>query len=209
MGPGSNTTAFKTLPIHFSRFLLSAVFEIWGGKKYGVPLEGHKGGIAAMISIRETTSRDLKDVQKLWADGDVMKFVGFPEGLHETDENMKKWLSWMEEGKSLRNHYSLFDDGVYCGESFYSIDADHDYSAALDIKLFSFARGKGIGTAGLKHAIKEAFANGAKTVWVDPDPQNVKAIALYQRLGFVVKEPPSYVAQQEEGYEAVYMELKP
>ena len=79
-----------------------------------------------MISIRETTSRDLKDVQKLWADGDVMKFVGFPEGLHETDENTKKWLSWMEEGKPLRNHYSLFDDGVYCGESFYSIDADHD-----------------------------------------------------------------------------------
>lgn len=53
-----------------------------------LPLEGHKGGIAAMISIRETTSRDLKDVQKLWADGDVMKFVGFPEGLHETDEKM-------------------------------------------------------------------------------------------------------------------------
>lgn len=74
--------------------------------------------------------------------------------------------------------------------------------------MFSFARGKGIGTAGLKHAIKEAFANGAKTVWVDPNPQNVKAIALYQRLGFVVKEPPAHVAQREEGCDAVYMELK-
>lgn len=115
----------------------------------------------------------------------------------------------MEQGKPLRNHYSLFDDGVYCGESFYSIDVDHNCSAALDIKLFSFARGKGIGTAGLKHAIKEAFANGAKTVWVDPDPQNVKAVALYERLGFVVKEPPAYIAQQEEGYDAVYMELEP
>ena len=162
-----------------------------------------------MISIRETTSRDLADVQKLWADGDVMKFVGFPEGLHETDENMEKWLSWIEQGKPLRNHYALFDDGVYCGESFYSIDTAHDYSAALDIKLFSFARGKGIGTAGLKYAIKEAFANGARRGWVDPDPQNGKAIALYQRLGFVVKEPPAYVAQQEEGYDAVYMELEP
>lgn len=162
-----------------------------------------------MITIRETTSRDLSNVQKLWADGDVMKFVGFPEGLHEIDESMKKWLSWMEQGKPLRNHYSLFDDGVYCGESFYSIDVDHNYSAALDIKLFSFARGKGIGTAGLKHAIKEAFANGAKTVWVDPDPQNVKAVALYERLGFVVKDPPAYIAQQEEGYNAVYMELEP
>lgn len=32
-----------------------------------------------MITIRETTSRDLSNVQKLWADGDVMKFVGFPD----------------------------------------------------------------------------------------------------------------------------------
>ena len=161
-----------------------------------------------MISVRETTSGDLNDVQKLWAAGDVMKFAGFPEGLRETDENMKKWLSWVEQGRPLRNHYSLFDDGVYCGESFYSIDTDHNCSAALDIKLFSFARGRGIGTAGLKHAIQEAFAHGAKTVWVDPDPRNVKAIALYQRLGFVVKEPPAHVAQQEAGYDAVYMELE-
>lgn len=162
-----------------------------------------------MILIRETTSKDLADVQRLWADGDVMKFVGFPEGLHETDEDMKKWLSRIEQGKPLRNHYSLFDDGVYCGESFYAIDAGHDGSASLDIKLFSFARGKGIGTAGLKHAIREAFAHGAKLVWVDPDPRNEKAIALYWRLGFAVKEPPAHIARQEEGYDAVYMELEP
>ena len=162
-----------------------------------------------MVAIRETTSKDLNDVQRLWADGDVMKFIGFPEGLHETDEYMKKWFSWIEQGKPLQNHYSLFGDGVYCGESFYSIDVDHDYSASLDIKLFSFARGKGIGSAGLKHAIEEAFANGAKLVWVDPNRHNVKAIALYQRLGFIEKEMPAYIAQLEDGADMVYMELKP
>ena len=40
----------------------------------------------AMIEIRETTEKDLKNVQRLWADGDVMRFVGFPDGLHQTDE---------------------------------------------------------------------------------------------------------------------------
>ena len=45
-----------------------------------------------MILIRETTSKDLADVQRLWADGDVMKFGGFPEGLHETDEDMYNGL---------------------------------------------------------------------------------------------------------------------
>lgn len=160
-----------------------------------------------MVEIRETTSRDLNDVQKLWADGDVMKYVGFPDGLHESDEYMKKWLAWIEQGKPLQNHYSLFEDGVYCGESFYSIDADHDNSATLDIKLFSFARGKGIGAAGLTYAIQEAFANGAKSVWVDPNRQNAKAIAMYQRMGFVEKEMPAHIAQQEDGNDIVYMEL--
>ena len=44
-----------------------------------------------MITIRETTQEDLASVQALWADGDVMKFVGFPDGLHQTDEQMRRW----------------------------------------------------------------------------------------------------------------------
>ena len=38
-------------------------------------------GMMKIIEIRETTTKDLHDVQRLWADGDVMKFVGFPNGL--------------------------------------------------------------------------------------------------------------------------------
>ena len=37
-----------------------------------------------MVTIKETTREDIKNVQRLWADGDVMRFVGFPDGLHET-----------------------------------------------------------------------------------------------------------------------------
>lgn len=44
-----------------------------------------------MIKIRETTCEDLSFVQKLWADGNVMKFVGFPDGLYETDKQMQAW----------------------------------------------------------------------------------------------------------------------
>lgn len=43
-----------------------------------------------MIKIRETTSTDICFVQKLWADGDVMKFVGFPDGLQEERELQQK-----------------------------------------------------------------------------------------------------------------------
>ena len=159
-----------------------------------------------MIEIRETTVHDIKNVQRLWADGDVMKFVGFPDGLHRTEEEMKNWFRWIESGRPVLNHYSIFEDGQYCGESFYRIDPEHR-SAALDIKLFAFARGRGIAAAGLSHAIREAFRNGAETVWVDPNPENAKAIALYKRLGFRQKEFPDHLMREGEEPDSVYMEL--
>ena len=160
-----------------------------------------------MVIIRETTANDLAHVKQLWADGDVMKFVGFPEGLQETDENLKRWLTRIAASRPNTNHYSVFEDDVYCGETFYSIDPNHGHSAALDIKLFSFARGRGIATAALSFAIREAAKNGAKTVWVDPNPANTKAIALYERLGFLRKPMPDYLLS-EEGLSSVYMELE-
>ena len=159
-----------------------------------------------MIEVRETTVHDIKNVQRLWADRDVMKFVGFPDGLHRTEEEMKNWFRWIESGRPVLNHYSIFEDGQYCGESFYRIDPEHQ-SAALDIKLFAFARGRGIAAAGLSHAIREAFRNGAETVWVDPNPENAKAIVLYKRLGFRQKEFPDHLMREGEEPDSVYMEL--
>jgi RimJ/RimL family protein N-acetyltransferase len=160
-----------------------------------------------MIEIKETTARDIENIQRLWADGDVMKFVGFPDGLIKTDEEMKNWFMWIESNRPVLNHYSIFEDGKYCGESFYEIDREHR-CAALDIKLFRFARGRGIATAGLTHAIKEAFRNGAETVWVDPNPENTKAIALYKRMGFRQKDFPDHLLSGDEVRSSIYMELR-
>ena len=78
----------------------------------------------------------------------------------------------------------------------------------MDIKLFRFARGKGIATKALSYVIEEAFRNGAETVWVDPRPANSKALALYRRLGFIRKEMPEHViALGEDPDEFVYLEL--
>ena len=159
-----------------------------------------------MIEIKETTARDIENIQRLWADGDVMRFVGFPDGLHRTSEEMQDWFRWIESNRPVLNHYSIFEDGKYCGESFYKIDAVYQ-SAALDIKLFEFARGRGIATAGLTHAVREAFRNGAGTVWVDPNPENTKAIALYRRLGFKQKAFPEHLISKDEEQHSVYMEL--
>lgn len=161
-----------------------------------------------MIEIKETTVDGLKNVQRLWADGDVMRFVGFPEGIAETDEAMRSWLDWVIDNRPKANHYSVFENGEYCGETSYDIDPEFK-SASLDIKLFGFARGRGIASKALKFAIDEAFRNGAETVWVDPSPENVKALALYGRLGFTKKPMPENVIDLGEDPETnVYMELK-
>lgn len=160
-----------------------------------------------MIEVKETTLNDLDNVQRLWADGDVMRFVGFPDGLHRTREEMQGWFRWIEANRPALNHYAIFEDGNYCGESFYDINPEHQ-SAAMDIKLFGFARGRGIAAAGLRHAIREAFRNGAEIVWVDPNPENKKALALYQKLGFQQKAFPEYLLSADEEPSSVYMELR-
>ena len=109
------------------------------------------------------------------------------------------------------NHYSIYTDDIsYCGEAFYEIDTEHGNAASLDIKLLPKARGKGIAANALTHAIAKAFENGAEKVWVDPNPANEKALALYNRLGFVRKEMPDYLKENEmEGVDfiPVYMEI--
>ena len=162
-----------------------------------------------MIEIKETGPEDLANVQRLWADKDVMRYIeGFPEGLHRTDEEMRQWLEWIVSGRPQRNHFSIYEGGEYCGESFYSIDPERGNSASVDIKLFASARGRGLATGGLLNAIDKAFFYGAESVWVDPDRENERAIALYERLGFVEKEMPEYLlAQDEDPAKHRYMEL--
>lgn len=161
-----------------------------------------------MIEIKEATAKDVENVQRLWADGDVMKYVGFPEGLFETEETIGEMILRIAANRTRCNYYAIYEDGVYCGEASYDIDEDTK-SASLDIKLFRFARGRGIATKALSFAMEEAFKSGAKTVWVDPNPENAKAIALYERLGFVRKPMPAHVvAMGEDPEQYVYMERK-
>jgi len=157
------------------------------------------------IEIVETSLADVGEVKALWGDGEVMKFVGFAQGLKKTDAEMTEWLDWIEKGRPQRNHYSIYENGKYCGESFYNIDPETN-SAALDIKLNAFARGRGIAAYSLLYAIEQAFENGAERVWVNPNPENADALALYGRIGMEQKEIPPELYDPD--YTQLYFELR-
>ena len=102
-----------------------------------------------MTFIKLTGKEDLLNVQRLWADPDVMRFVGFPDGLHETLGSLEyDWLPWVQN-PPVRQHYSIYADGIgYCGESFYDVDADG--LAGMDIKLLKIDHITVVGTRFVK-----------------------------------------------------------
>lgn len=147
------------------------------------------------IFIKETSKEDLLNIMSLWNNGEVMSFVGYPQGLGMTLPKLIDWLPWAIS-KPYRCHYSIFHDEIgYCGETFYNVD-DINQTAALDIKLLPEAQGRGIAEYALRFAIEQAFLQGnAKRVYVDPHPDNLKAWKLYRKLGFTSKTRPEYLQE--------------
>lgn len=154
-------------------------------------------------TVRHTEHRDLPDIARLWADGDVMRFVGFPEGLTLSDTDMQVWWERLSASPRAR-HFAIEDPELgYCGEAYYGADAAGD-AAEVDIKLFAAARGRGLGALGLTVALKELFERElARVARVDPHRDNHAAIALYRRLDFTEVEP--WVADPESTH--LYFEI--
>ena len=159
------------------------------------------------IIIRETNESDLMNVMNLWNNGEVMKYVGFPDGLGFTTEKIKDWYNRNKESKFF-THFSIYSsiDG-YCGETGYGVAKSDDRNIGLDIKLLPHVHGKGIAEYALRFVINEVKrTNAANSVWVDPHIDNEKAIKLYKKLGFKDKEFPDYLLYEDDGKHR-YMEM--
>lgn len=160
-----------------------------------------------MLEIKETSNDDLKNIQGLWSDKEVMANVGIPEGLSLSDDDMNNWYKSLALKRPKSNHYSIYYDNNYCGEVHYNIDTSHSNIADLGIKLFSFARGSGIAYNSFSFIIEEVIKNRANVIYVDPNPKNKRAIAFYKKLGFIHKETPDFIAKRYPQFDDYYMEL--
>lgn len=88
--------------------------------------------------IKETSERDFQNILSLWNNGEVMSFVGFPNGLGITLEKLHDWFK-SAINKPHKCHYSIYNNEIgYCGETFYSVDFKSK-TGTLDIKLLPAA----------------------------------------------------------------------
>jgi RimJ/RimL family protein N-acetyltransferase len=144
------------------------------------------------LRIRPTGEDDLADLGRLWNDGEVMRWVGFPEGLGYDEQALRRWLD-ATDADPRRHHFVVHDREVgFCGELFYVVDAVHR-RAELDVKLVPPAQGHGIATAGLTWLIERIFATepDVDAVWTEPWPENRASRALYGRCGLVETARPA------------------
>lgn len=134
------------------------------------------------LTIHKTKQSDLENIQILWNTPEVMHFVGFPNGLGITMEKLQGWYDSLTKS-SVAEHFSIYKDGIYCGETFYRISDDN--TATVDIKILPEARGKSIASFALSQTLDIVLIQkGVGGAFVDPDPNNMDAVALYNRLGF-------------------------
>ncbi|MGL5642265.1 MAG: GNAT family N-acetyltransferase [Paraclostridium sp.] len=154
------------------------------------------------ITIKETSIDDLENVMDLWNNGEVMFYVGFPQGLGVTSDQIERWFLNTRKNPFYK-HFSIYTDELgYCGETCYDIDREHDL-ASLDIKLLPKSQGKGIASYSLSYAINQVFdLNVATKAYVEPNLANQKAWSLYKRIGFVSKPRPEFLEPDE-----MYLEI--
>ncbi len=144
------------------------------------------------IRIRPAGEDDLPFLQALWNDGAVMRYQGYPEGMHASDEDMRRW--WKSAQQADAAHGGLpalpaphavleLMDGTRIGELTYSLDARQ--RARLDLKLAAGYCGQGYATEAMRVMLRELFATTPITAAIsEPAAGHERAHRLLQRCGF-------------------------
>jgi RimJ/RimL family protein N-acetyltransferase len=136
------------------------------------------------VTLRRTAESDLPDLMRLWNDGRVMKWLGFPDGLDDDRHHVQNWFDRLQASHD-RHHFVVHAEGMgFCGEVYYAADQVHQ-RAGLDIKLIPEAQGQGVATGALRSLIDHVFEvePEIEAVWTEPSAENAPARRLYERCG--------------------------
>ena len=157
---------------------------------------------SARANLRSTTPADLPDLLRLWNDGRVMRWVGFPDGLGYDQAQIEDWFERLQ-ANPYRHHFVVHSPEIgFCGEAYYAADPIQR-RAGLDIKLLPEAQGQGIAVDALTTLIRHIFETepGIQAVWTEPSEQNLASRKLYTRCGLKPCPRPADLEPYESYWE--------
>ncbi len=141
--------------------------------------------------VRPPEIGDYDDLKKLWGNPEVMKFVGFPKGLHISKNKILDWIKGWNDPDKLRLVIEDNTSKEFIGEIGYRVEKNmcnlkNIKVAALDIKLLPKYWGKGIAHETLASFILAVKKSKKINVFIiSPNILNTKAINLYKKMGFI------------------------
>jgi RimJ/RimL family protein N-acetyltransferase len=144
------------------------------------------------VVLLATQEGDLPALLRLWNDGEVMKWVGFPDGLGWDLAQLRDWLRVVQANPD-RHHFTVYGgNGLYCGETYFALDPV-TRRAKLDIKFMPEAQGDGRSRDALRALIDWIFGHVTEvdSVWVEPWGNNLAARTLYYSCGLRETERPA------------------
>ena len=106
--------------------------------------------------IKSTEREDLENIQMLWNNGEVMKWVGLPSGCNITIDKLENWFKGVQQSKGTRHFVVLHEELGFCGEVYYGMKPEYK-RAGLDIKFLPISQGKGLATEALQLLINYVF----------------------------------------------------
>lgn len=137
------------------------------------------------INLCVQSERHRPDLRALWESGEVMKYVGFPNGLGWNTERYEK--NWKRIRADRKNIYLALEDksGKFLGEARLTAP-DQKGVCAHDLKLTPEHWGKGLGREAWIEMLAAALRRWPGTkAEVTPSIENERALRLYKSLGFV------------------------
>jgi RimJ/RimL family protein N-acetyltransferase len=144
----------------------------------GISIEGEQ------VRLQSTREVDLPELTALWNNGEVMQWVGFPNGLGYTPEKSAKWLDGFNKSPHMYHFSARTMDGEFLGELACNLDTANR-RAGLDIKFVPQAQGRGLSRDALLTLIDWVFRTlpEADAVWTEPRTGNLAAQTLYYSCG--------------------------
>ncbi len=133
------------------------------------------------LTIRSAVPDDAEILTAWWNDGAVMAHAGFPNGLGTTAERVRAQIRRNEPGVS--ELLIVLCDGVPIGEMDYR--SESKAFAEIGIKLcVSSMQNRGLGKRLLALLLEQLFELGFRTIRLDTNPNNLRAMHVYETLGF-------------------------